>query len=620
MSVGRQVPPPVQHPVHTLRDSDVRDYPKNPVEFIFQAIVGDPDRKWGPLYRHIRAARKAGRWREWSLRDLVNEEPLTEPDGRGARSDGAYNLARELNDDVRPAQLDFSTLLDQAYHSQDYDDEFFQRHYENLYVAVVIFVSKWFDCNVSLGNLAERDEIWTMHMTDQFIEYARIVAHDDSLNGRWPVILNDPAQRKWLIVGIIGQIMEKKIFNELLFGADKEIEDELTRLDTKWMGKEGYGRKAARAITARYGVEGRLIPRDFWICVDDLTAKTVKILLPLYNVFKEAFPNHAKREGYRLDAFQQQLHAIISYAGLIQVCMAISPSIFHFLSATPGARMDYEVEEQADSALYRQSKDFWEQRDAEWNANVNAILSGNPVTISTMEKIDVPNSATERRQMEYHRIRGARVKFAVFPKVTRYRPINRGIGQRPAKVNDDGQVFTQQEGVEGQSIVDISKCKVVYYQGIIYPKENAVEDGHESLQEHMNSIVTQSNGLTGLFARIFGFLFSKARRVFWHVFVIGLFAWSLYSLYAGWPFILWLLVSYPIFLIWISFCIYVIASTSFKRNENFAAWAYILVPLAVIYVLGTVQTLSGQPMAPRNETFTWIYVYVLDICLGTIVG
>ena len=98
-------------------------------------------------------------------------------------------------------------------------------------------------------------------------------------------------------------------------------------------------------------MEGRLIPRDFWICVDDLTAKTVKVLLPLYNVFKEAFPNHAKREGYRLDAFQQQLHAIISYAGLIQVCMAISPSIFHFLSATPGARMDYEVEEQADSEL-----------------------------------------------------------------------------------------------------------------------------------------------------------------------------------------------------------------------------------------------------------------------------
>lgn len=238
MSVGRQVPPPVQHPVHTLRDSDVRDYPKNPIEFLFHAIVGDPDRKWGPLYRHVREARKAGRWREWTLRDLVNEEGLA-VENRGGRNDGAYNLARELNDDIRPAQLDFSALIDKVSHSQDYDDEFFKKHFENLYVAVVIFVSKWFDCNVSLGNLAERDNIWTMHMTEQFVEYARLVAHDDSLNGKWPVILNDPSQRKWLIVGIIGQIMEKKIFNELLFGADQDIEQELERLDNKWMHKEG---------------------------------------------------------------------------------------------------------------------------------------------------------------------------------------------------------------------------------------------------------------------------------------------------------------------------------------------------------------------------------------------
>lgn len=333
----------------------------------------------------------------------------------------------------------------------------------------------------------------------------------------------------------------------------------------------------------------------------------MKILLPLYNVFREAFPAHAKREGYRLDAFQQQLHAIISYAGLIQVCTAVSPSIFHFLSATPGARMDYEVEEQSDSALYRQSKEFWDQRDNEWTANVNAVLSGNPVTISSLEKIEVPNSTQERRQMEYHRIRGARVKFAVFPKVTRYKPINRGTGLHPITpptTNGSGR-YDYRTDVEGQSIVDITKCKVVYYQGLIYPREDTTEDGHETLEEHMDSLFTKPNGLIGLFGRIFGFLFALGRRAFWHVLVVGGSFWMLFSFYAGWPFIRWLLVSYPIPLFWIGFCIYLIASANFRKNENVTAWSYILTPLVVLYILGAIQTLTGAPLAPRQEPDNW---------------
>ncbi|KAI1464415.1 uncharacterized protein F4812DRAFT_443346 [Daldinia caldariorum] len=605
--------------LYTPRDTDVRDYPKNVFEYAAYWAFGDPDHKWGPFARHVRAAKKEGRWREWKLRDIVNEEPEDSGDesdtpyrrrSRSARRNNQhrYRIADELRNDVRPARIDFEELLGRISHPGDYDDAFYQKHYANLYTKTVEFAAKWFDGNVNLDSFSHPGQIWTANLTEQFKEYARLVAHEDRGNGGWPVILNDATQRRWLVVGILGQVMEKKVFNELLFGADEDTEEELERLDLKWMEKEGYGRKTARAITARYGVEGGLLPADFWPKVDELTAKTMKIFLPLLNVFKEVFPPPT-RTWYSRTVFLQELHTIISYAGMIQVCMAISPSIFHFLSATPGARMDYGQEQQADMQLYRESKELYDAEDTTWREHVNAAVTGSRVSRHAGQPIQIPQNENERRAMEYHRLRGARVKFAVFPKVTRYRAYNKGRGTSDDILHydpEDESWQNERDTIEGQSIMDISHCMVVYYQGLMYPEESYVEA--ITLDEHLNTLLWQPNGLYGILATGFSALFSASRRAFWHVFVVGGVLWSLFSIYKGFDYITYLLNYWFTPLLWISCCTYFLAKPHIDQGNWKTGGSIIGAWVLFLYLIGAYYTYTGAQPPPRDARVGWEFL------------
>ncbi|KAI1642663.1 uncharacterized protein F4817DRAFT_352341 [Daldinia loculata] len=604
--------------LYTPRDTDVREYPKNVFEYVAHGIFGDPDHKWGPFARHVRAAKKEGRWNEWRLRDIVNEEPDDSSDesddhhrrrGKNSRKGSQrYKIAEELRHDSRPAHIDFEQLLGRIAHPGDYDDDFYKTHYANLYTKTVEFATKWFDGNVNLDNFSHPAQIWTANMTEQFAEYTRLVAHEDRGNGGWPIILNDATQRKWLIVGILGQVMEKKIFNELLFGADEDTEEELERLDFKWMEKEGYDRKTARAITARYGVEGGLLPADFWPTVDELTAKTMNIFLPFLNVFKEVLPGQVNT-WYSKAVFLQELHTLISYAGMIQVCMAISPSIFHFLSATPGARMDYGQEEQADMQLYRESKELYEGEDRVWREYVDAAVKGARVNRRVQQPIQIPQNENERRVMEYHRIRGAKVKFAVFPKVTRYRPYNKGKGTTEATLEydptDEAWVDERNE-IEGQSIIDISNCMVVYYQGLIYPEDDYVEA--ITLDEHLNTLLWQPNGLYGLVESGFLVLFGASRRAFWHALVVGGFLWGIFSVYKGFDYITYLVNFWLIPLLWISCCTYFLAKPHIEQGNWKKGGLIIGTWVSFIYLVGAYYTYTGAEPPPRDSRVGWDFL------------
>ncbi|KAI8957614.1 hypothetical protein F5Y11DRAFT_77961 [Daldinia sp. FL1419] len=600
--------------LYTPRDTDVREYPKNIFEHIAYGIFGDPDHKWGPFARHVRAAKKEGRWREWKLRDIVNEEPEDSGDEtdvsfrrRGSRSGRKqkYRLADELRHDTRPAHIDFEGLLGRVAHPGDYDDNFYKQHYSNLFSKTVEFAAKWFDGNVNLDSFSHPDQVWTANMTEQFAEYARLVAHEDRGNGGWPVILNDATQRKWLIVGILGQVMEKKIFNELLFGADEDTAEELERLDFKWMEKEGYDRKTARAITAKYGVEGGLLPADFWPKVDELTAKTMGIFLPILNVFKEVFPAQT-RTWYSKSVFLQELHTLISYAGMLQVCMAISPSIFHFLSATPGARMDYSQEQQADVQLYRESKEMYEAEDRAWHQYIDAAEQGARINRRAGNPIQVPQNDSQRRLMEYHRIRGAKVKFAVFPKVTRYRAYNKGKGINEDILNYDPKDELwedERDTIEGQSIIHISNCMVVYYQGLIYPEDDYVEA--ITLDEHLNTLLWQPNGLYGLLETGSLTVFSAFRKAFWHVLVVGGTLWSLFSIYQGVDYIKYLINYWLVPVLWISCCIYFLAKPHLDQG-NWKMGGFIIGTWVLfIYSIGAYYTLTGAEPPQRDSRVGW---------------
>ncbi|KAI1205579.1 uncharacterized protein F4807DRAFT_464458 [Annulohypoxylon truncatum] len=580
------------------REGDVQDYPKGVVELMWSGIFGDPDKKWGPFYKHVRAAKKEGRWVEWDTTDIVAAEPndrddVIDPDEDSRRMKrsyrtGAYMLDNELRDDVRPAHINVEEILGRATHPGDYDDAFFSRQWRSLYRNTVLFANKWFDARVDLRYITESqqgpNQIWSMLLTEQFTEYSRLVVQEDQKVGGWPAILNEGPQRKWLVVGILAQIMEKKIFNELCFGADELIEKELERLDSLWLGKEGYGRKAARAITARYGLEGRLLPRNFWNRVDDLAAKTLKVFLPLLNVMKEVVPNDPMSR-YSQECFLQEVHAILAHAGLIQVCMAVSPSIFHILSATPGARMDYDIEKQSDMQLYRESKAFYEEQEKYWTEYITESMAGRPAQNRTGAPIKLPQNEEERRTMEYHRIRGAKVKFAVFPKLTRYRPINQGQGM--AELRDYDETVTwdaYKETSEGQEVVNLTDCWVVYKQGLIYPEEDYVEA--QTLDDHLKSLAKQPNGLVGLLWTVIKALSSACRKSFWHILCIGAVFLILSSFFVGATFIKYLIYNKLPYIIFTLFCTVQIVQGLLRKGDHFSAWVIIGIPITLTYLAG----------------------------------
>ena len=235
-----------------------------------------------------------------------------------------------------------------------------------------------------------------------------------------------------------------------------------------------------RSETVKIALQHQLVPQDFWGQVDSLTFRTAIIFEPLVNLldlYRQFDDAHQTNERH----FYQELHMLLSLAAYFQICMALSPNPFHVLSATPGARMDYPIEEQADMSLYRESKEVNEQLDAQWDEVAEQVAQNIPVSSAELNRLDNlypiprpgPDFETEKAKARHERLRGARIKLAVFPMLKRYKPENRGFLPAAIKARSSADM---DESVEGQRIVEIARCRIIYYQGLIYPR-NLLEDG-----------------------------------------------------------------------------------------------------------------------------------------------
>lgn len=236
-------------------------------------------------------------------------------------------------------------------------------------------------------------------------------------------------------------------------------------------------------------LKGRFVPACFWGDIDDVAWRTALIFEPLVNLLDVYRPQSADQQTEARD-FYQELHTVLTIAAYFQICTAISPSIFHHLSATPGARMDYPIEQQAEVALYRESKEVNETLDAQWEEAQDNLANKQAVAQTDLDRLNAlfpiplptsPNYEQEKRTARHHRLRGAKIKLAVFPMVRRYTPENRGVMVAPDTAAPDNW-----EMVEGQRISDIFRCTVIYYQGLVYPRD-VREDGVQ-LDTHLTSL------------------------------------------------------------------------------------------------------------------------------------
>ncbi|KAI1768129.1 hypothetical protein GGR53DRAFT_13827 [Hypoxylon sp. FL1150] len=571
-------------------------------------IFGRPEYKYKIFRDYVKASKIQGSWQEWTIRDMVRHEEQN-PDVYHSPSvtTKGYNMAMELRDDWRPAQIDVEKLLGFREHPGALENVFFETHYLNLYVKTFEFAERWFGNNVTFHNMMDAEFVWDREsvLTPQFIEYSKLVAHEDRLKGGWPIILNDPRQRKWLITGILGQIMEMKIFNQLLFGADPETQRELDRADSIYIEKEGYGRKSHRAQIVKFGLDHHLVPRDFWIAVDELTATTAKIFMPLLNVMKILNPRPSGSEK-TLKLFVQELHFILGYAGILHVCMAQDESIFIHTSATPGAFFDSATELQSDVLLYRESRDYYIIREQHFEEQAALSIAGGAINRAFGFKL--PKNEAELRTIRNERRRGAKVKLAVFPKLTRFVPINKGMGQvviddevDADDPNEDRQLYWP----EGTSSVDIQGARVVYYQGLLKPAPGVTEAITLDQQLDRAEVDYVSNGFIHFFTRNFNKAWTLLLRGIYRLLLLAPIWIVALCIYAGWDYMLFLTKQGLVFVLLFLFFAQWNAYNLINRNSVAKGVFVSMIPFLFVGIVGYI---SGDDYESYDP-----YVYPRDV-------
>ncbi|KAI1326922.1 hypothetical protein F5Y16DRAFT_216337 [Xylariaceae sp. FL0255] len=531
------------------KESDPRDHPYSLWESIQYITGNDPDLIWGPYYKRFRAARKERAWRDWNLESIwanvpssvqsrpnllwrmlpwVDSPPTLMPvpvqprrrrghhaqnqtttaDQTQGQADGTatttttppitkWQDAVKSSTDFSPSQVDFSLWFGRHKHPLDYDNVFMADLYSTLYSSLYDFVERWFGQDVHLLDWRDSREMcsaWELPMTEQFIHYARDSAHEDKGYVEWSELLSDPIHRRWLCMSILSKIFEKKIWNRLLFGATKATQDELERFDFRWIDEEGYNRKKGIIHLVRGALGNNLVPQNFWDDVDELTGRTVLIFKPLFMVM--ALARDLKPES-EIPQFWQELHTIIAIAGYFHICMQISPSVYHVLSACPGARFDYGEEQGVDHKTYRASADFHADHNKRQELLANAKISNDMSTYKALRdsvcKEDaalydpLPEKKEEQNVERHHRIRGGKVQYSVFPKLTRYYVANLGnVIDMPTGSNHRALRTKQVQTCEGQEFIILAQGAVVYYQGLIHQTDD-MTDG-EPLEQHLHDL------------------------------------------------------------------------------------------------------------------------------------
>ncbi|KAI0547157.1 hypothetical protein F4679DRAFT_575050 [Xylaria curta] len=527
MATSTNKPTPTLPPVEAVRSNRLmkgapRNHPYSFLEAIRWRLGIERDLIWGPFYKRFRAVRKEStNWVGLSLgaiwdgipaasqtrpgkivqyfNRLTGADPaptITPPPRSRAAKESTSSTSKivdwqdvtQFKDDWSPSQIDFRAWYGRLKHPADYNDDFYTINYKTLYNRLCDFAEIWFGQGIYLEDLRDtKAEIstWEVPMTEQFVQYARVVAHEDKGYVEWNDILNDPKHRKWLCVSVFSQIIERKIFNQLLFGASKTDQEELERHDLHWLAAEGFTRKEGRRQIARAALGEQLVPENFWDQVDDLAGQTVLIFQPLFMLMCMATRRTFNSAGA---AFWQEVHTILAMAGYFQVCTTISPSIFHILSATPGVRFQWEEEEHADQGLYDASKSFHKSHEDRWRVLAELSSKSNSASVTKLTEADdvdstlympFPTNETEYRVMDHQRRRGGKVMYSVFPKLTRYSAENIGnliLDLKPAKSQDDLM------DSEGMRISLLSRGMVVYYQGLVHNKSDSADgiplDGH----------------------------------------------------------------------------------------------------------------------------------------------
>ncbi|KAK0747819.1 hypothetical protein B0T21DRAFT_419020 [Apiosordaria backusii] len=263
----------------------------------------------------------------------------------------------------RPTQLGFNFPL--PLDGKEIGNEWFGAVWQDLYLRVSHFAEEYFGEGLGFGEVEPNggditDEARIQAVWDgiggkkNLIWFISQVARQDNmLEGGWDLLLAKAVRRKLVVTGVVAKILEREVFDELLFGADDLARDMLEGQDKALVQVEGYWRTRIRADSIKALMRGDELTPYFWEQVDKLSIQITTLLLPLLKLMDKNFNNSRAKS---LQGFHQQIHNIVAQAGYLSLHMAWSKDIFR-LSA-PFLGQAWAVDQnQVDGRILLESKD-----------------------------------------------------------------------------------------------------------------------------------------------------------------------------------------------------------------------------------------------------------------------
>ncbi|KAE9368827.1 hypothetical protein N431DRAFT_347167 [Stipitochalara longipes BDJ] len=313
-------------------------------------------------------------------------------------------------------------------------------------------------------------EPWAASMTDEFITWAEQVAEPDANNTEsWDELLRDTPQRKWLVMGVLMKIIKVKVFDVDMFGASKEQGELMHGISRALIGREGFGRQALRAETARTIMGRNSVTESFYPEVATLTAQISLLLKPLTDYLYGMQP----RLGVPLPNIEDQyqaLHNLVSTAAYLSLCIKLSPTIFTLNDVFPGTPYDdkdiyslepkiYQESKTAVHADYRMRFSIWDTRRKALEATLDALekagkretRAGDKAAVDHAKHLQGPPIYSDR---DYRPM----CKIGVWPVITRYKPGG-------DEDDEKGECSRYVKEKDGFRILQMAKGAVVVYLG-----------------------------------------------------------------------------------------------------------------------------------------------------------
>ncbi|KAK7713371.1 hypothetical protein SLS64_004621 [Diaporthe eres] len=247
----------------------------------------------------------------------------------------------------------------------------------------------------------------------------------------WEFLFLDDTFRVKLMVGVMAKLLEKNVFNSLLFGA-ADVEKTALMADDH-----------SRAFLDDCLQD--LWSDNFWIEVDSVTMGILDLLLPLINLLGQDIPDAAWPP---LTKVHQGLHDIVAEAAWFTNGMRATRSVFWIQFALPGELNDITHEHAIDDIWNRskaRAKELDDNAEAAWEAQVRKKYPGEDIT-------EAHRAAFEKDTPRPFIRRTAKVQVAMWPFIKRYTTV----GESDA---GDGGYNA------GEIITQIMKAQCVYYSG-----------------------------------------------------------------------------------------------------------------------------------------------------------